>query len=343
VQTPVSGPSKKTSNNAVIRPDFDSHRGNGRGDALHSSKDWRMVTMEPKDSAINRTDDSQQIVFRCNICDQINDTRLELLSRDTPSCRECGSSVRLRSIIQVLTTELFGQSISISQIKPRHPELSGIGMSCWNGYATPLARLTGFRNTFYHQEPRLDITHIEGIDQKSLDFIISSDVFEHIEPPVDLAFDNVRKLLDDDGVFVFSAPFIAPGEKDVATLEHYPELFDFEIIQNDDTFVLKNTTKDGRIQHFDQLVFHGGPGTTLEMRLFSESSIISALVNAGFSDISIYRGSDLAHGIYWRDQCSIPIAARLGKKSKPNLSFDKDLFLRRNLLSRLKGKLRRMF
>jgi SAM-dependent methyltransferase len=299
--------------------------------------------MESIDATINRTNDNQEIVFRCNICDQINDTRLELLSRDTPSCSNCGSSVRLRAIIQVLTTELFGQSISISQMKPRRPQLSGMGMSCWNGYAAPLSRLTGFRNTFYHQEPRLDITHIEDTDLRSLDFIISSDVFEHIEPPVDRAFSNVRKLLDDDGVFVFSAPFVAPGEKDVPTVEHYPDLFDYEIIKNNDTFVLKNTTKDGRVQRFDHLVFHGGPGTTLEMRLFSESSVIAALVNAGFSDISIYTGADLAHGIYWRDQCSIPIAARVGKKRKPNLSFDKDLFVRRSLLSRLKRKLRRTF
>ena len=234
--------------------------------------------MEPMDTTITRTNDNQEIVFRCNICDQINDTRLELLSRDTPSCKDCGSSVRLRSIIQVLTTEIFGQSISISQIKPNRPQLSGIGMSCWNGYAAPLARRTGFRNTFYHQEPRLDITHIEDMAQRSLDFIISSDVFEHIEPPVDRAFNNVRKLLRDDGVFVFSAPFIAPGKKEVTTLEHYPDLFDYEIIQNNDTFVLKNTTKDGHVQHFDHLEFHGGPGTTLEMRLFSESSIIAALV-----------------------------------------------------------------
>ena len=34
-----------------------------------------------------------------------------------------------------------------------------------------------------------------------------------------------------------------------------------------------NWTADGRIETFDDLVFHGGPGSTLEMRVFSEDAL----------------------------------------------------------------------
>ncbi len=35
-----------------------------------------------------------------------------------------------------------------------------------------------------------------------LDFVISSDVFEHVPPPVDIAFENTRRMLRPGGLFV---------------------------------------------------------------------------------------------------------------------------------------------
>ena len=250
------------------------------------------------------------IVFQCNICDRENQADLQQLTRDDPSCSKCGSSVRLRSIVQILTTELFGCSLRISEI-PRSPELVGIGMSCWEGYADRLARHMHYRNTFYHQEPRLDITRIDPAMKGSLDFVIATDVFEHVGPPVSTAFENTRKLLKPDGVFIFSVPFTHPGGERQPTLEHFPELHDYEIEEVDGRFRLKNTTHAGAVQYFDDLVFHGGPGSTLEMRLFSEWSIVNEMENAGLHDITIYSGSDLRHGIYWPHPWSTPMAARV--------------------------------
>jgi SAM-dependent methyltransferase len=251
------------------------------------------------------------ITFRCNICDQQNESRLGQLTREDPSCSRCGSTVRMRSIVQVLTTELFGRSLSISEIQPARPEVVGIGMSCWDGYAIPLAHHITYKNTFYHQEPRLDIIHIEPSMEGTLDFVVSTDVFEHVEPPVSVAFENVRKLLKPDGVFIFSVPFTHPGEEWVPTQEHFPDLYNYELQETADGHRLKNTTRDGEVQYFDNLVFHGGPGSTLEMRVFSEWSILNELKNAGFHDITIYSGSDLPHGVYWPNKWSVPLSARV--------------------------------
>ena len=253
------------------------------------------------------------VVFQFNICDRENHADLHKLTRDDPSCSKCGSSVRLRSIVQILTTELFGCSLRISEI-PRSPELAGIGISCWDGYAPRLARHLGYRNTFYHQEPRLDITRIDPATNGSLDFVIATDVFEHVEPPVSIAFENTRKLLKPDGVFIFSVPYTHPGGESQTTLEHFPELHNYSIQEKDGHFRLKNTTRTGEVEYFDDLVFHGGPGTTLEMRLFSESSIMTEMENAGFHDVTIYSGSDLRHGIYWPEKWSVPMAARIHPK-----------------------------
>jgi len=263
-------------------------------------------------SARDRADGS--ITFYCNICDKQNESRLDQLTREDPTCITCGSTVRMRSVIQVLTTELFGRSLSISEIQPPRPDLVGIGMSCWDGYALPLAHRIAYKNTFYHQEPRLDITHIDPAMEGTLDFVVSTDVFEHVEPPVSAAFENVKKLLKPDGVFIFSVPFSHPGKKGIHTKEHFPELYNYEIQTTAGGYRLKNTTRSGEVQYFDNLVFHGGPGSTLEMRVFTEWSILNELKNAGFHDITIYSEPDLRHGIYWPNKWSVPFSARVYSK-----------------------------
>lgn len=285
------------------------------------------------------------IVFRCNICDGGNETKLGLLTREEPTCIHCGSTVRMRSIVHILTTELFDRSLSISEIKRSRPDIVGIGMSCWDGYALPLAQRLAYTNTYYHQEPRLDITNIPSSMEGTLDFVISSDVFEHVAPPVSVAFENTRKLLKPDGVFIFSVPFTHPGEQQVPTTEHFPDLHTYEIVQDNGVDRLRNTTRDGQIQYFDNLVFHGGPGSTLEMRIFSEWSLLNELSLAGFEDVQIYSGPDLQHGIYWANKWSVPVAARIRRratvKSNVSQSIGPAAILRGWLTSFLKGVQRR--
>lgn len=261
--------------------------------------------------AFRKADDST--TFHCNICGKRNTSKLALLTREDPTCRRCGSTVRMRSMIHILTTELFGQSLRISEIDPPRPDIVGIGMSCWDGYAIPLARRVGYTNTFYHQEPKLDITNIPVAMEGMLDFVISTDVFEHVMPPVSIAFENAKKLLKPDGVLIFSVPFTHPGEEGIPTTEHFPDLHEFEISQVDGVLQLRNVTRTGETQHFDNLVFHGGPGSTLEMRVFSEWSLLNELSRAGFANVRIYQESDLQHGIHWPNNWSLPIAARVSR------------------------------
>lgn len=136
-------------------------------------------------------------------------------------------------------------------------------------YAVPSAEKLSYRNTFYHQKPKLDITVIDPALEGIFDFIISSDVFEHIEPPVSRAFENARGLLK-QGVPIFSVPY----SKDDGTKEHFPDLNTNEIKKKENEFILINITKDGVEQKFNNLVFHGGHGSTLKLRIFSESLLM---------------------------------------------------------------------
>ncbi len=101
--------------------------------------------------------------------------------REPWSCLYCGSNVRWRSIIHALSSELFGESLAIPDF-PNRPDLVGLGLSDWEGYAMGLAKKFAYTNSYFHQDPYLDITSIDPSHVGRYDFIISSDVFEHISP-----------------------------------------------------------------------------------------------------------------------------------------------------------------
>ena len=48
---------------------------------------------------------------------------------------------------------------------------------------------------FLHKEPRLDITSVDASLHGQFDFIISTEVFEHVAAPVSRAFENARDML----------------------------------------------------------------------------------------------------------------------------------------------------
>ncbi len=245
--------------------------------------------------------------FVCNICGAGCLVPAAQLQRETASCETCGSSSRMRAIICVLSLSLFGKNLVLPDF-PISRELSGLGMSDWDGYAVKLAEKFRYTNTYFHQEPRLDISIGEIPESlvQSSDFIISSEVFEHVVPPVHRAFENTFKMLKPGGVLVLTVPY-GPWAK---TVEHFPELCDFKIIADNGTYRLENVTRSGEVQEFRDLIFHGGPGTTLEMRVFGEAALLQHLADAGFEAITVHRTPDFAHGIWWPEPWSLPLSAK---------------------------------
>jgi hypothetical protein len=245
------------------------------------------------------------VPFRCNICGAPNRVSHRQLTREARSCTECGSSVRMRAVVRCLSLMLFGRSLSLMEMSA-DSSVQGIGLSDWEGYSSGLARLFSYRNTFFHTEPRVDITDPPRELLGTLDFLISTDVFEHVPPPVDRAFAGAFALLKPGGALVLSAPF----HKEAATVEHFPALHDFQLLRFGEDYYLINLRRDGTYEMFDKLVFHGGPGETLEMRFFSESDLIAYLARAGFEKIVIHRENDpLAGIIHHYERCSVPITA----------------------------------
>jgi SAM-dependent methyltransferase len=242
--------------------------------------------------------------FRCNLCGAHNSTRLAELSRETPSCSGCGSNMRFRAMARLVVHELLGRDVALPDMSKRH-DISGLGLSDVAAYALPLADKFAYENTWYHMAPQLDIANAPPERFSRYDFVIASDVFEHVAPPVSRAFENARKLLKPGGRFIFTVPFSLEPE----TREHFPDLHDWTMAEHDGKWQLTNTTSAGARQTFDDLVFHGGPGTTLEMRLFSRAGLEREFARAGFARVRVAAEPYLPFGIQWPEPFSVPMVA----------------------------------
>jgi len=253
-----------------------------------------------------RNELTMRLDFVCNVCGtEVSDCPLDAIDREVPSCPSCQSTVRFRSIVHLLSLALFGRSIPLSRF-PRDRSIVGLGLSDWGGYAGPLAEKLSYSNTYFHAPPYLDIA--QPVDDRAMtcDFLISTEVFEHVAPPVSRAFRHAFELLKPGGHLVLTVPFTNASE----TAEHFPELHDYRIVQFGDDYVLVNRTADGRYTMHEKLCFHGGPGTTLEMRVFCRTDLISQLSAAGFGEIQVMENDAPEWGILHKNSWSLPLLAQ---------------------------------
>ncbi len=251
--------------------------------------------------------------FTCNICGVACKRLSAPPGREVPSCSACGSTVRLRSLIALLSREIFGIELAI----PDFPVLKGIrgfGMSDPPALAERLAEKFDYTNTFYHQEPRIDVVEPGHEHLARYDFILSSEVMEHVPPPVERAFTNLNRMLKPDGLLLLTVPYRIDGR----TIEHFPELHEYGLASPGGRTVLINRQRDGAIEVFENLSFHGGDGSTLEMRVFSEAALKEIIAGAGFASVRIASEDIPAFGVLHGETWSLPIVGRKGDFRPPS-------------------------
>lgn len=214
--------------------------------------------------------------------------------------------MRTRALLGALSMELFGTHLPLTDF-PRVKSLRGLGTSDSNQYARRLADVFDYRNTFYDHEPRFDWANSTE-PAASYDFVLSSDVLEHVAPPDDRAFRNAFDMLKPNGVLVFTVPY----DLDTST-EHFPELYEYGLAEVGDSTVLVNRTRTGQLQVSENLVFHrNGTGRSLEMRVYSEKRLRETLVATGFTSVKVYSDINPEFGILPAEAWSLPVAARKG-------------------------------
>src|SRR5665213_505965 len=143
------------------------------------------------------------MTFTCNICgfaeNHLGKAHYE--NPELPSCLKCASNVRFRWLVHSLSREIFGKSVALSDF-PSNKAIRGMGLTDPASLAARLAECFTYRNTHLDSEPRFDI-RCDPAPFGQLDFLIASEVFEHVEPPVIKAFHNAARLLKPSGFLLF--------------------------------------------------------------------------------------------------------------------------------------------
>ncbi len=244
------------------------------------------------------------ISFTCNICG--TPIAIDEVPWEQPTCTGCGSNVRMRALIYLLSLELFGAARFLRDF-PQNKQVRGFGLSDALLYATPLAEKVDYTNTFYDRQPYLDITQEHPDQYGTYDFILSSDVFEHVAPPIDRALEEAFRLLKPNGFLCITVPSTHVTDE---TVEYYPDLHQYSIVELGGEHVLINRKKDKTLEIRENLEFHGGIGMTLVMRLFAISDLERRLRAAGFAEVFVQSDPVAQYGIYFPGPWSLPLVAR---------------------------------
>jgi hypothetical protein len=244
------------------------------------------------------------VAFTCNICGAENEVKQ--FASEPATCR-CGSNVRIRALMHLLSIEIFGESIPLVEF-PRLKSIRGLGLSDKACYAEVLAEKFDYTNTFLDRDPRFDLSQPPAEWTGAFDFLLAADVLEHVAPPVERAMEAACRLLKPHGFFGITIFCNASGRM----REHFPHLHEYRVVPLGGTDVLINRRSDGQLEITDDLIFHGGSGATLEMREFGAAALRQKLAQAGFCDVEFLEANVPGHGILFDHDTSQPLIARMG-------------------------------
>ncbi len=222
--------------------------------------------------------------------------------REGQHCIRCKSNARQRSLV-------LGAKIARRQVRARKAAARALGISDGPQTARWATEYFGDRytNTFFHQAPRLDLTNIPTAMYEMFNIVICSEVLEHVEPPVSRGFFGLSQLLETNGLLVLSVPYNSGASGHV---EHFPELSRGQLVEMDGHLVWRGLNSKGDEETHTNLRFHGGVGSTLEFRVFSEHSLQEHLNDAGFVVVKKLAGSHLS-GTHWEPWSRVWLAQKV--------------------------------
>ena len=236
--------------------------------------------------------------FTCNICGARNVSTADASDRERPNCSRCRSSIRLRSVVLALSRALFGLDLKLPEF-PALKSVRGLGISDSDVYSGHLEKRFSYTNTFYHRDPHLDLLQPDEKEFGKYDFVICSEVLEHVPDPVDRAFATLGRLLKPAGVLILTVPY----SLEPSIIEHYPGLAESAFAEFDGRTVLVGRSASGEYRVFDRLTFHGGTGATLERRIFSDESVRDGLA------VRLDAAGSREFGVVYSTPCSLPVIA----------------------------------
>ena len=216
----------------------------------------------------------RQTLFTCIVCGRIS--RSGLPGRESMQCHRCGATWRARAMVLGVLQSLGYSNTALKDAREDW-SIRGLGTSDDIKIAKQLVNKFDYVNTYYHKGPKLDLTDVDPQWRESAQFVICSDVLEHVPPPTHSALEGLFSVVASGGAAIISIPYTTAD----ATIEFYPELERYEVQGNQVVWHDSNG-----VRHVDDSPeFHGGAGQTLAFRVWSLARFEEALLSAGFLQI----------------------------------------------------------
>lgn len=280
-------------------------KNNSAGSGIEEERVAAGTVMPEKQYAASRSN-TNTVEATCPVCGASYSLDVSVNSREGKLCPACGASGRAQAIAYHVSDILCGKVIPLKK-HPINRSKKIVGLSDGSVYADVLKKKYDYTNTFFHREPFLDISNPSKKYHSTLDLLITTEVFEHVIGPSIAAFRGVFEVLKPGGHIILTVPFINKGD----AVEHYsPDLTGYSSHKtHQGNWVAELEFSDGHRETDTEPKFHGGPGKTLEIRLFNRARLIDELEETGFTDIVIYDENQPEHGINWGEASRV-ITAR---------------------------------
>jgi hypothetical protein len=205
-------------------------------------------------------------IATCAVCGEPISFQQNLAHREAQICGGCGSCPRFCGLALAVSRTVWREADRPLAQQPPRRDLVAIGISDDDRLARVFSEKFLYQNTRFHSEPYLDLCSAESCD---LSFAL--DVIEHtIEPPV-VPLKHLFSILKPGGTLILSVPtYLCPS-----TIEWYggAERIEIDQIRGSHSVRWRNKRRTEYID--DNPVFHGGPGSVLEMRIISHSELLS--------------------------------------------------------------------
>lgn len=258
-------------------------------------------------SGVSKSQNENTIMdAKCGICGSVYPIDVKGNFREGTLCIHCGASGRSQAIAYALTHYVFREDVALNNLE-KQKHLKIVGLSDGPVYAKMLAKKCDYTNTYYHTKPFLDITKPGRHDIGKYDALISADVFEHVLAAPSYAFKGAYDILKPGGHLILTVPFINVGDHK----EHYPGIVNYESEQRSDgSWVAHIEYPNGKIVTDETPCFHGGPGKTLEVRLFNRKRIEEELSWAGFKSVMVHVDNMPERGMNWNTASRLIVAQK---------------------------------
>lgn len=220
-----------------------------------------------------------EVRFKCCICGHNQTIARFSQHREMADCAGCGSGPRSRALIYAVLKTIYGDATTDLRSQDARKHIRGIGMSDGEQLSSLLSEKLDYQNTLFHADPFLDVCDkASTVRYSDLSFVICSEVLEHTrQTPVEI-LPNIRQMLLPGGVLILTTPTVHMPN----TIEWYGGAETVAVEKSGESFVVRWRNRRG-VEYVDtNPSFHGGPGETLEMRVFSHSELISAGERSGF-------------------------------------------------------------